>query len=54
MEEADLDLSQSDLKLSMLASVAMDALSILHISSMFSSSTSSPLDPGAADGLFAC
>jgi len=54
MEEAELDLSQSDLKLSMLASVAMDALSILHISSAFSSSTSSPLDPGAADGLFAC
>jgi len=54
MEEAELDLSQSDLKLSMLASVAMDALSILHISSTFSSSTSPPLDPGAADGLFAC
>jgi hypothetical protein len=54
MEEAELDLSQSDLKLSMLASVAMDALSILHISSTFSSSTAPPVDPGAADGLFTC
>jgi hypothetical protein len=53
-EEAELDLSQSDLKLSMLASVAVDELSILHISFMSSSSSSSPLDPGAADGLFAC